>query len=237
MGLPPGTRALLLDVEGTTTPVSFVYDVLFPFARDRLEVACARADSEPELAEAVGVLRREHDEMKGEETGVPAEFGNGSGFARYLMDRDRKSTGLKLLQGLIWKGGYRDGTLKGQVFPDVPAALAELGRRGVRIRIFSSGSVLAQKLLFSNTEYGDLTKHVEAHHDTTTGPKKEPDSYRRIAGSFGLPARGILFLSDVVDELNAAREAEMQTGLCVRPGNAPTTDDAHPVYRSLGELV
>ena len=231
MPLPEGVRAVLVDIEGTTTPLSFVTDVLFPFAKERLGDACSSPD--PRFTAAVRRLREEHE---AEGTDMPG-FGNGAPYARYLMELDRKSTGLKELQGLIWEEGYRAGDLKGEVFPDVPEALRAWQAQGVRARIFSSGSVLAQQLLFGHTEYGDLRSFFEGYHDTTTGPKREARSYAVIAGAFGLPPGTILFLSDVVEELDAAREAWMQTGLLLRPGNKPVEAGSHSVYRSFAELA
>ena len=234
MPLPEGVRAVLVDIEGTTTPLSFVTDVLFPFAKERLDDACASPD--PRFAGAVRRLQEEHEaERKG--GGAVPDFGSGAPYARYLMELDRKSTGLKELQGLIWEEGYRTAQLKGDVFPDVPGALREWQERGIRARIFSSGSVLAQQLLFGHTEYGDLRPFFEGYHDTTTGPKREARSYAVIAEAFGLPPGAILFLSDVVEELDAAREAGMQTGLLLRPGNKPVEAGGHPSYRSFAELL
>ncbi len=228
-------RAVLTDIEGTTTPVSFVYDVLFPYAEQRLEEACARADSEPSIAAAVARLRAECEEEATTAKGLPA-FGDGAPYARYLMGRDRKSTGLKALQGLIWEQGYRHGTLRAQIFDDVPGALDRWQKAGLRLRVYSSGSILAQKLLFAHTDHGDLTPFFEGYHDTTTGPKKEAGSYRAIAADYGLPENQVLFLSDVVAELDAAAAAGMQTALLRRPGNAPTEPGPHPAYRSYDEL-
>lgn len=230
MPLPSEARAVLTDIEGTTTPLSFVVDVLFPFAKERLEDACASED--PRFVDAVRQLREEH----AAEPGAP-EFGNGAPYARYLMELDRKSTGLKALQGLIWEEGYRDGHLKGDVYPDVPDALRAWKELGIRARIFSSGSILAQKLLFGHTPYGDLLPYFEGFHDTTTGPKREARAYTAIADAFGLPPGEILFLSDVTEELDAAREAGMRTGFFVRPGNKPAEAGSHPVYRSFSDLA
>lgn len=227
MPLPEGVRAVLVDIEGTTTPLSFVTDVLFPFAKARLEDACASSD--PRFVAAVGRLREEQAAERRSGASVP-------GYARYLMELDRKSTGLKELQGLIWEEGYRTGELKGDVFPDVPDALRQWQQRGIRVRIFSSGSVLAQKLLFGHTDYGDLRPFFEGYHDTTTGPKREARSYTLIADAFNLPPGEILFLSDVVEELDAAREAGMKTGLLLRPGNKPAEAGSHPAYRSFADL-
>ncbi|MFL6203645.1 MAG: acireductone synthase [Thermoanaerobaculia bacterium] len=226
------TGAVLTDIEGTTTSISFVYDVLFPYAAARLDEYCSQPDPGPELAEALARLRREH----AREPGLPP-FGNGADYARRLMAEDRKSTGLKLLQGVIWEEGYRTGELCSHVFPDVPPALAAWKSAGLRLRIFSSGSVHAQKLLFAHTEAGDLTPLFEGYHDTTTGPKREAASYAAIAEAYALPAGEILFLSDVREELDAAAGAGMRTGMLVRPGNRPAEPGAHPVYRDFGEIA
>ncbi|HEX7182826.1 MAG TPA: acireductone synthase [Thermoanaerobaculia bacterium] len=234
MPLPPGIRAVLTDIEGTTTPLSFVLDVLFPFARERVEAACA--SGEPRFAEALELLRDEYEEERRSGAELP-DFGDGSPYVLHLMDQDRKSTGLKKLQGILWEDGYRGGELRGQVWPDVAEALRAWKERGARTRVFSSGSVLAQKLLFGHSDQGDLLPFFEGYHDTTTGPKQSPESYTAIAGAFGLPPEQILFLSDVTAELDAARAAGMRTGLLVRPGNRPADPNGHPVYHSFAELV
>jgi enolase-phosphatase E1 len=227
-------RAVLTDIEGTTTPLSFVHDVLFPYARRRLDAACASGD--PRFAEALRKLREEFEEETRVGSNLPA-FGNGAPYAHWLMDRDRKSTGLKQLQGILWEEGYRSGELRGQVWPDVADAFRAWKERGIRVRIFSSGSVLAQKLIFGHSDQGDLLPYLEGFHDTTTGPKQEARSYAAIAAAFGLPPADILFLSDVTAELDAAREAGMRTGLFVRPGNRPAEENGHAVHRSFSELM
>ncbi|HWM94943.1 MAG TPA: acireductone synthase [Thermoanaerobaculia bacterium] len=228
--------AVLTDIEGTTTSISFVYDVLFPYAAARLEEYCSKPDPDPELADALAHLRREHAEEAARDASLPP-FGNGAGYARRLMAEDRKSTGLKLLQGVIWDEGYRTGALRSHVFPDVPPALAAWRAAGIRLRVFSSGSVRAQKLLFAHTGAGDLTPLFEGFHDTTTGPKREATSYTAIAEAYALPAGEILFLSDVREELDAAAEAGMQTGLLVRPGNRSAETGGHRVYGDFGEAA
>jgi enolase-phosphatase E1 len=229
-------RAILTDIEGTTTSIAFVYDILFPYAAARLEATCAAPDPGPELREALTRLRAEHAaELAAAASDPPPPFGDGAPFARWLMARDRKSTGLKALQGLIWEEGYARGEILGHVYPDVPPALDAWRQTGLRLRIFSSGSVQAQKLLFGHTEFGDLTSRFEGFHDTLTGPKQEPASYAAIAADFALPAAEILFLSDVVAELDAAARAGFRTGLLVRPGNRPTVGD-HPLYKSFSEI-
>lgn len=234
MPLPGGVRAVLTDIEGTTTPLSFVLDVLFPYARRRLDAACASGD--PRFAESLRLLREEHAAEKASGADLPG-FGDGAPYAHWLMDRDRKSTALKMLQGILWEEGYRSGELKGQVYPDVAAALRTWQERGLRARVFSSGSVLAQKLIFGYSDQGDLLAFFEGFHDTTTGPKQVATSYQAIAEAFALPPEQILFLSDVTAELDAARAAAMHTGLLIRPGNRPAEPNGHPVYQSFAELV
>lgn len=220
--------AVLTDIEGTTTSISFVYDVLFPYAAARLDDYCGRPDPDSELAAALARLRQEQTQE-----GDGADL---AGYARRLMAEDRKSTGLKLLQGVIWEEGYRSGTIQGHVFPDVPETLASWRAAGYRLRVFSSGSVHAQKLLFGHTAYGDMTPLFEGFHDTTTGPKREASAYAAIAAAYNLPAGEILYLSDVREELDAAAVAGMQTGLLVRPGNRPAEPGGHAQYGDFGEI-
>ena len=204
-----GLRAILLDIEGTTTPISFVYQTLFPYARQKLR---------PHL-EACGRL---------------AEYKK---FVD-LMDQDSKSTALKDLQGQIWKAGYETGELVGEVFEDVAPALRRWAARGLDVAIFSSGSVLAQKLLFRHSSAGDLTPVLRWHFDTTVGPKTDPESYRRIASSIGSPPSDILFISDVVRELDAARTAGVDTALSVRPGNPdPPGGHGHTTIQTFDDLA
>jgi hypothetical protein len=153
------------------------------------------------------------------------------------MDRDRKSTGLKSLQGKIWEEGYRSGELRGEVYPDVPPAMERWQSQAIDIAIFSSGSVPAQKSLFRTTAAGDLTRFISAYFDTTTGSKKEPQSYARIAQALGCSPSEVRFFSDVPAELDAARLAGMQTALCVRdPGSAPASG-VHPVIHNFDRLL
>jgi enolase-phosphatase E1 len=265
MPLPAGIGGLLLDVEGTTTAIAFVYDVLFPYAAARLEATCARRAAEPEVARAISRLRQEHaaeaaagrpasgaagvdggagaggpggsgGAAGGAGAGLPA-FGDGAPYVRWLMARDRKSTGLKALQGLIWEEGYAGGDLRGHVFADVPPALAAWRAAGVRLRVFSSGSRQAQQLLFAHSDFGDLTAFFDGFHDTTAGPKLERSSYVAIGEAFALPPAALLFLSDIVAELDAAAAAGYRTGLLERPGNRPQPRGAHPAFASFAELA
>jgi enolase-phosphatase E1 len=215
-------RHILLDIEGTTSSIAFVADVLFPFARREMESFLRRRWDEPEVRRARQFL--EQDVKPEGELDLPALCAA----AYRLMDADAKATGLKELQGLIWREGYNAGRLCSHVYPDVPPALAEWSRRGLDVRIYSSGSVTAQKVYFANTASGDLLPFFRGHYDTTTGPKRVAESYRRIAADLQTSPGDVLFLSDVVAELDAAADASMRTGLVVRPGNAPAPDGPHP---------
>jgi enolase-phosphatase E1 len=245
MSLPAGVRGVLMDIEGTTTAIAFVYDVLFPYAAARLAATCAQRAAEPEVARAIARLREEHaaeseDGAGGADgadgAGLPP-FGDGAAYAAWLMARDRKSTGLKALQGLIWETGYLSGDLRGHVFADVPPALVAWHAAGVRLRVFSSGSRRAQQLLFAHSDHGDLTPLLDGYHDTTTGPKLERSSYVAIAEAFALPPEDLLYLSDVVGELDAAAAAGYRTALLERPGNRPQRRGAHPACKSFAELA
>lgn len=221
------TRAVLLDIEGTTTPISFVHDILFPFARDRVRDFLIQNSTAPEVQEDIAALLRERslDEERGEQ---PPETRDGASsieaivaYVNWLIDLDRKSPGLKSLQGKIWEQGYRNGILKAPLFDDVVPNLGRLRRQGIRIAIYSSGSVLAQKLLFAHAETGDHTDLIDDYFDTAVGNKVSPASYSEIARRLELPATEVLFVSDVTSELAAAREAGMNALLCLRPGNQP----------------
>jgi enolase-phosphatase E1 len=222
-------KAILLDIEGTTTPITFVYDVLFPFAREH---AHEHLDGEAQRA-----LKVEYDADLAKGLKPPLWSSGAIYYVHWLMDQDRKSTALKSLQGKIWQEGYRRGHLQGAVFPDVPPSLERWHKSGIDVRIYSSGSILAQQLIFSTTPYGDLTRFLNGYFDTSTGPKAEPSSYTTIAGSFGMPASDILFISDVVRELDAASAAGLQSLLSVRPGNHPQPSNAYPSVNSFADVA
>jgi enolase-phosphatase E1 len=211
-------RAILLDIEGTTTPIAFVHEVLFPFARARIKDFLVTHRESDAVRRDLELMKAEHARDAAEQLNPPDSIVD---YIYWLMDRDRKSTGLKSLQGKIWEQGYADGELKAPVFPDVPPALRRWREAGLRVAIFSSGSVLAQKLLFAHTGSGDLTEFLDDYFDTTTGPKNEAESYHRISAVLQFSPAEVLFISDVVTELDAAGEAGMRGVLCVRPGNKP----------------
>ena len=228
--IAPGVKAVLLDIEGTTSSVQFVYEVLFPYARRELADFLRRRWNDAEVVCACEMIARDAGKPCRDRGSIVAE-------ALRLMDGDVKATGLKELQGLIWQEGYAAGRLKSHVYPDVPPALRRWAAEGLDLRIFSSGSVAAQKVFFAHTDAGGLLPLFHGHYDTTTGPS-EADSYRRIAADMQLPTSAILFLSDVLAELDAAAEAGMQTTLVVRPGNAPVAaGHAHPVITHFGPRI
>jgi enolase-phosphatase E1 len=234
-----GGPSLLLDIEGTTTPVAFVTEVLFPLARRRLREFLAAHANEPEVVAQIDALEREHAaEISERPPGWnPGDrVGSAVAYGEWLMDRDRKTTPLKTLQGMIWQDGYASGALEAIVYDDVRPAFERWRSASRAIAIFSSGSVLAQRLLFAHTNAGDLTPFLTAYFDTTTGPKREAASYARIAGTLSRPAQELLFVSDVVAELDAAAGAGLSTALCVRPGGAEPSPGPHTTIRSFGEL-
>jgi enolase-phosphatase E1 len=224
-----GIHAILLDIEGTTTPIAFVFEVLYPYARRHLRPHLERHATSPEYAALFDRLRDDYssDRNAGEDVpswidGPPAaRLAPVASYCEWLMDRDRKSTALKELQGKIWEEGYRRGELVADVFPEVPRALERWSGRHLQIGIFSSGSRLAQQLFFQHSSAGDLTRHLRCYFDTTIGKKTDPESYRHIANAMSLPPEAVLFVSDVTGELDAARRAGMHTTLSMRPGNKP----------------
>ena len=232
--------AVLLDIEGTTTPIDFVHRTLFGYARARVSEFLDRHWDDPEVRADIARLEAEHAAETSSHPAPPPWREDAVGVVAYihwLMDRDRKSTGLKSLQGKIWEEGYRRGELRGEVYPDVTPALERWRREGIDIAIFSSGSVQAQRSLFTSVATGDLTRFIVAYFDTTTGPKAAPESYGRIAAALERSPSEVLFVSDVGAELDAARTAGMRTALCVRtPGSAPSTA-AHPVIHAFDQLT
>jgi enolase-phosphatase E1 len=214
-------RAVLLDVEGTTSSIAFVAEVLFPYAREHL------ADY---VAQHEGDLAALLDEVRAEAPGEDPV----ATLLRWI-DEDRKATPLKTLQGMIWADGYAAGTLTGHVYPDAVAGLRRWHAAGIALHVYSSGSVAAQKLLFGHSDAGDLTPLFSGYFDTAVGGKREPGSYAAIARAIDLPPGAILFLSDVVEELEAAHAAGMPGILLARDGNA--TAVPYPVAASFATIL
>ena len=227
-----GIDVVLLDIEGTTTPITFVHDVLFPYSRARLGAWFdARSPSDPQVREIVQALLREDADAPCTDPPIADVVGR----LIDALDRDRKSPALKMVQGLIWEQGYASGELRSLVYDDVPPALQRWTSAGIGTGIYSSGSVLAQKLLFAHSNAGDLTPWLRWYFDTAVGAKIEPRSYQRIAEALRVDPAAVLFVSDVISELDAARDAGMQTVLCVRPPAAlpPSTT---PVIHTFDEI-
>lgn len=235
---------ILLDVEGTTVPLRFVYDTLFPYARHHLRRYLAHHISDAEVRAALLLLKQEN--KVDERSGAPpfrdgladsAEVDGAVQYCLWLMDHDRKTTPLKTIQGKIWQQGFDRGELRSEIFPDVPGCFSDWRNNGIRIAIYSSGSVAAQKLVFGYTPFGNLTPLIDAFFDTRIGPKRDAKSYQKIATALNVPPPTILFISDVISELDAAAGAGMEVALAFRPGNPPISQNAHyPVVHSLTEL-
>lgn len=223
-------RAVVTDIEGTTSAISFVHDVLFPFARAALPEFVEQRGREPEVRAAL-------DEAKSG-AGDPAMSDEAvvSTLIRWI-DEDRKITSLKALQGLMWEEGYRRGAFQGHVYDDAAAALRHWSEQGLKVYVYSSGSIAAQKLIFGHSPFGDLTPLFAGYFDTTTGPKKEPDSYRRIAEALDEPPAAILFLSDSAEEIAAANAAGLRTVQFVREGQAQPVAAGQPAVRSFADIA
>ena len=223
-------RAIVTDIEGTTSTIAFVKEVLFPYADERLDAYVAAHRNEPVVIDAM----RDAAVLAGEP---------GAGDARILdhlhawIAEDRKVTPLKTLQGLIWQEGYEQSGLHGHVYDDVPPALREWHAAGIALFVYSSGSIVAQKVLFAHTAFGDLTPLFRDYFDTTIGGKREPASYGAIARTTGFAPEAMLFLSDVDAELDAARVAGMQTGRLLRPADTPPgATTVHPAYADFNDV-
>jgi enolase-phosphatase E1 len=209
-------RAVLTDIEGTTTSLSFVKDVLFPYSRHHLGEYVRVHEKEPAVRAVLEDVRAIEPAQTTDEIIAVLD--------RWILE-DRKVTPLKALQGMMWRSGYDNGELVAHVYDDAVAALRAWHARGILLYVYSSGSVDAQKLLFGHTSHGDLTPLFSGFFDTTTGPKLDAASYRSIASKVALPAGDIRFFSDSVPELDAARLAGMQTSWVDREGTHPVTHD------------
>ena len=216
-----GVRAILTDIEGTTSSIAFVKDVLFPYARAHLPEFVETRRDDPAVARWLDATAREAGIDDSHSRRVVDTL------LRWI-DEDRKATPLKALQGMIWKTGYEAGDYKAHIYPEVPAKLRAWKAQGLKLYVYSSGSVPAQKLFFGHTEAGDLATLFDGWFDTEIGGKRERGSYLRIAETIGLAPPAILFLSDIGAELEAAHGAGMQViQLCRPPEHCPEAG-AHP---------
>jgi enolase-phosphatase E1 len=241
-------KVYLLDVEGTIAPLSLTTEVLFPYARRYFALFLERGRNDENVrADLVLLAAENRAETDGGVPRLPAIASPADTahprfrldamiYLMWLMDRDRKSTALKSLQGKIWKAGFEKGELKGTLFDDVPEAFRRWAAQG-QVAIYSSGSVEAQKLFFRYSSDGDLSALVSGYFDTRTGPKVESASYAAIAAAMQVAPAEMLFFSDSLRELDAARAAGSDTRLVVRPGNAPVDDvNGHAVVESFAGL-
>ena len=208
--------AILTDIEGTTSAIAFVKETLFPFAAAELDAFLDARQDEPEVAAILAAVR---EAAPGEEPRTAL---------RRWMAEDAKVTPLKTLQGLIWQTGFADGRLKGHLWPDVAPCLRAWAKAGLRLAVYSSGSVGAQRLLFGHSEAGDLTPLFAGFFDTKVGGKRDAASYAAIAAGLGMPADVILFLSDVAEELDAAAASGLRTCQLVRAADGTAPSGRHP---------
>ncbi len=223
-------RVVLTDIEGTTSSISFVKDVLFPYARKNLPafVVTHTDDSEVqhwlhEAAKEAGLISASQNEI--------------IELLQRWIDADRKSTALKALQGLIWEDGYKNGTYTAHVYPDVLPKLDEWRAGGISLAVYSSGSEKAQQLFFEYSQEGNILDRFRALFDTTIGAKRDVESYRRIAQALECPASDVMFLSDITEELDAARAAGMKTTLLARPPMKCPANGAHPCVSDFSAIV
>lgn len=245
----PSRQVIILDIEGTTTPISFVADVLFPYARDNVRKHLMSTYDTEETKDDIKLLRAQvQDDLEkgvlgsvpippddaGKEELIDSLVKN----VEAMIKADRKITALKQLQGHIWRTGFENNELQGVVFDDVPEALKKWDANGIKVYIYSSGSREAQRLLFGNTEYGDLRKFLCGFFDTTIGNKREARSYFEISQSVGVdkPSQ-ILFVTDVYQEAVAAKSSGLEVLISIRPGNAPLPEDhGFETIRSFDEI-
>jgi enolase-phosphatase E1 len=222
-------RAIVTDIEGTTSSIRFVKDVLFPYARKRLPAYVETHADTPEVQHWLHEAAREADLIEASRQEVIELL------LRWI-DEDRKSTALKALQGMIWKDGYEEGEYRAHLYPEVAARLHAWRGEGLHLYVYSSGSVPAQKLFFRYSEAGDLTPVFAGYFDTETGPKRETESYQRIVEAIGERPEHVLFLSDIAEELDAARAAGLQTGWLLRSPLEIPAQPRHPAYASFDAI-
>ncbi len=222
------TRAILTDIEGTTSSLSFVKDVLFPYSRARMAEFIGKHKDDPAVMKELGEVGKLVGSKLTTEQAVEQ-------LIRWI-DEDKKITPLKALQGMIWESGYKTGAYRGHLYDDAYKNLTAWRESGLALYVFSSGSVYAQKLLFGYSDFGDITPLFSGYFDTTIGNKREADAYRKIAEKIGLPTGEILFLSDIREELDAALAAGMRTVWLVRDG-AIDPNAAHRQVRSFDEIA
>jgi len=228
---------VLVDIEGTTTSISFVKDTLFPYAAENAQSFLQEGWGSAEVqAHAQALTKQMEEDSTG--AGFPPGPSELAAYVKTLIAHDRKVGPLKALQGAVWAKGYADGAIQGHVYADVPGALGRWAARA-RVCVYSSGSAAAQRMLFGHTAYGDLNGHFSGNFDLGVGSKREEGSYRTIAGRLGVPPGRMLFLTDIPEEAAAAVGAGCRVALLARPGNAPLTQaqrEAYPVYATFDDI-
>ncbi|MDB5972907.1 MAG: Enolase-phosphatase [Hydrocarboniphaga sp.] len=220
-------KAIVTDIEGTTSSIEFVHQSLFPYARAHLRSFLREHAGDPLVQGLIGDVEAA--------IGWDLSIDEAAGVLEQWMAEDRKATPLKTLQGMIWKVGYQAGELKGHVYADTPEYLRRWHEQGLQLYVYSSGSTEAQKLIFGHSDAGDLTPLFSGHFDTQIGGKREAASYRAILDRIGLPGSEVLFLSDIGEELDAARAAGMHTCQLIRDAIAKPSP-AHPQARDFSEV-
>lgn len=225
-------KAVVVDVEGTTSSLSFVKDVLFPYAAEHIADFVRDKRTEKPVREQLDAVA--------ELSGLPSH--DPKPLIEQLVawiDEDVKATPLKALQGMIWKRGYESGAYRAHVYADAVRSMRDWFEAGIELYVYSSGSVQAQQLFFEHSRYGDLRPLFRGYFDTTTGMKQETGSYLAIASAIDQPAEAILFLSDVEAELDAARAAGWQTARLLREEDYPDAkgvESAHPLFASFDDI-
>lgn len=231
----------LFDIEGTTTPISFVHEVLFPYSKEKLSDFIFKGKLDPKIvSELITENRKDIQEgffsahILGADhvVNLPTLVS----YLQYLIRVDRKSKPLKEIQGQIWKVGYDKGELKSILFPDVPVFFQNLEYRQIQIGIYSSGSVEAQKYIFKHSKYGDLTKYISFYFDTNVGGKREKKSYEEISRQIKINSNRILFFTDVKEEADAALDANYSVCILDRPGNNPQPSHSYPTIQNFSNL-
>lgn len=202
-------RAIVTDIEGTTSDIRFVHNVLFPYARQHLAAFVRENQADEQVQAALNAVREESAQPQAALEDVIETLLS-------YIDQDRKSPGLKALQGMIWRTGYVTGQFTGHLYPDVLPAFEHWQQQGIALYVYSSGSVAAQKLLFGYSDEGDLTLLFSGYFDTGVGAKHETQSYRNIAEQIGIAPSALLFLSDIHQELDAAAQAGWHTVQLIR---------------------
>lgn len=225
---PMNIAAIVTDIEGTTSSISFVHDVLFPYASEKLPDFIRKHGNDDKVSALLNDTRKEADEPDAKTDRIIE-------ILLQWIREDRKATPLKALQGLVWEHGFNNSDFTGHIYRDVARKLKQWHKSGIELYVYSSGSIYAQQLLFGHSDAGNLLPLFKGYFDTTTGPKREAHSYRLITQTIGLPAEQILFLSDIVEELDAARDAGLQTIQLVRENTVIT--GSHTIVHDFDEIV